>query len=232
MSVRTIHLHDSSSITELAHHLGNFETDEKATQSIIDAVEILKNYRETVELSPYQISLIFNNLKISDSLTPSEMNDNLCSGEKAFVIRKKFFDSRLVHSKLETTLLEIVSELALAVSGDILHAIVSLVQNFSAICLECQGINTIYRELCFKFFCRDDIRDEILILIINIDYGLKQDSLSCLWRALNFLRFGLHLSFFGAVVKTSIVTAAKTDLNDQLNADEKSKCPMKYQPYQ
>jgi hypothetical protein len=204
MSVRTINLHDHDAVAHLTDHFVDFKIDEEMGRSIHDAVKTLQGYKETVELTPTQVIIILNDLNISDTSTPNEMNNKLTNSKHAYIIRKKFFNAHISKKKFESALFEIIMELAQSVSGNVLHAIVSLVKNFSLICLESNDMSTLYKELCFKFFCRDKERKELLILIINLDYGLKNRELGLFSRFISFVRFGLHLSFFGAVVRTSL----------------------------
>lgn len=215
MSIHTIDLHDPNSVAQLSEHLDEFKMTDKMGKSISSALEVLKGYKETFSLSPRNVAKIFETMNINDTFTPEQMNGSLVNNDQVYVLRKKYFNSYISKSKFEATLYEIIFEMAQSVSGEILTAIVSLIKNFSIVC-ELNNMNILYKELCFKFFVKDNKRNEILVLIMNLDYGMKEKTTSLLKRALTFVRSGLHLSFFGAVIRTSI-----SDVSDNLTEDKK-----------
>lgn len=203
-----INLHDKDSVDQIAEKLNKLKRKNSALEtleeSIIKAAETIKNYKETLDLSPKQINQVLQNLHINDASSPEEMNANIQSNRKAYVIRRKFLDAHVTRKKFETVLMEIVFELSRSVSGDVLSAIVNLIKNFGIICLEVEEIHTTYKDVCFKFFTKDRETNELLILIININYEDSDKSISFIKKVFHMMLNSVRITFFGAVVKTQL----------------------------
>lgn len=196
----TIDLADQQSIDRLATGIDLAGGGHQ--EKFKEAADLLRNYKETTELSPQQIKHIFENLGISDVYTPAEMNEHLHNTDRAYVLRRKYFDSVISEIQFELILEEIVSGLTQSISGEILSAIISVIKNFSVICLSNKDIQSIYKEVCFKFFTQNG--PDVLILIINIDYGANLRQTTCVEKIFKLMRSNIHVSFFGAVCRTEL----------------------------
>lgn len=202
MSTKVVDLHDSESLKRLVDYISQTsKIDEKIKHLIIDDAQLLKEYTEVVPKTE-DIYKIFENLHISENDTPAEMNDHIRSNETSRIIRKKFFNTSISKTKFETILMSIVFDLSQAVAGNILNAIIRLIKNFSLVCLN--TTNTVYKELCFKFFTLDKKAKDIVILIINIDYRATRKQLAIAEKLLNTVLGRVRLSFFGSVIKTYV----------------------------
>jgi len=202
MSTKIVDLHDSESLQDLVDFIStSVKIEDKIKRLIIDDAQILKDYTEIVP-STEDIYAIFNNLHISETDTPEQMNEHIKSNELSRIIHKKFFNTSISKTKFETILMSIVFDLSQVVAGNILSAIIRLIKNFSLVCLN--TTNTVYKELCFKFFTLDKEAKDIVILIINIDYRETSRQLAITERLLNAILGRVRLSFFGAVIKTYV----------------------------
>ena len=178
----------------------NSSIDSKYKNSLIQAVEKINTYTESFTLTPRQINLIYRRMNVDDRKTPHQMNENLRGNDDVAILRKKYYDAYISKNKFEAALREIVLEFASIVAGDILSAIINLVKNFSIICSTSEEFNTMYKDICFRFFTRHEDTSDVIVLILNIHFGEVCSKASC--RPLfNFLKQKVRLEFFGAVVK-------------------------------
>jgi hypothetical protein len=209
MSTKVVDLHNSESLQKLVDFIDSTtKIDDKIKRLIIDDAQILKDYTEVVPTTD-DIFKIFNNLHISEADSPESMNKNIKSNELSRIIHKKFFNTSITKTKFESILMSIVFDLSQVVAGNILSAIIRLIKNFSLVCLNTS--NTVYKELCFKFFTLDKEAKDIVILIINIDYRETSRQVAITERLLNAIFGRVRLSFFGAVIKTYVPS-----LNEEL----------------
>ncbi len=196
---KTITINNIDEVIGLQHDVEAMNCNFK--DPIIEAVNTLSQFRETIEFKPQEAARLLEVLGIDEMQTPEEMNRNIHNSDKAFVMRKKFFISTISKVKIESLLISVVSEMSGLVNGAVLMAIVSLIKNMVLICLN-ENVQTEYKELCFRFFTRDEV-DDIIILVINIDYNENSKHFSAFGKFIDFIFSRAKISFFGAIVKTS-----------------------------
>lgn len=214
MSTKVVDLHNSESLQKLVDLIDSTtKIDDKIKRLIINDAQILKDYIEIVP-STDDIFKIFNNLHISEADSPESMNENIKSNELSRIIHKKFFNTSISKAKFESILMSIVFDLSQVVAGNILSAIIRLIKNFSLVCLNTS--NTVYKELCFKFFTLDRKAKDIVILIINIDYRETSRQIAITERLLNAIFGRVRLSFFGAVIKTYVPSLTDGPISDTI----------------
>lgn len=203
-----IDLLDRSRLRQLSEEVtSNTDIDLKIKEPIQKAVETIDRYAEA-NLSPYQINQIYKKMNVDETKTPKEMEVLLKGNDEVAIVRKKYYDSFVTKRKFRTSLLQIVSEFANVVTGNIISAIIQLVQNFSYICATFETFNTTYKDLCFRFFSIHPESQEVIVLILNFNYGEIMTE-SVFTKIISYMQRKVHLSFFGVVVKTNITPAKK-----------------------
>ena len=168
-----------------------------------EALTILQKV-EQVNLTSEEIDYLYTRMRISDSMTPTEMNDNLVSGKEFSIVRKSFFHTLLKRKQLRLILEQLVSLFAKCVSHDVLRAILDLVENFSLVCATDEIAVQRYREICFKFFTPDAERTNLIILVVNININsVEKDHMRCFCY---YAHSKLNMQFFGCVISTDMLS--------------------------
>jgi hypothetical protein len=118
------------------------------------------------------------------------------------IIEKKFLRACIDKIAFSSMIRTILNHFNSIVEGSVLNAITEVIENFSCICLMARN-NFSFKDVCFKFFTKNNETGEILVLILNIHY--EQASLT--YKILNLFKMSrekIHLNFLGALVKTEL----------------------------
>lgn len=199
MEKQIIDINSLESIRELQNKVTQMNTE--WTSDIVNAVRTLETYKETLDFSPADANRILDISGINENQDPEEMFMNIHHSPTTFVLRKKFFNTAISQRRVESTLVKIIAELSNVVTGDIISAVTSLIKNMMLICMT-SNQETVYKELCFKFFAKDKSTNEVILLVINVKYTGVQSEHGFLKKVINYAKKRVQLSFFGAVVKT------------------------------
>jgi hypothetical protein len=201
-------LSDKTNVNEFSQTiLRTPSLSDKQKQPFEFAMQVLtQDYEEEVHLSTGQIKNIYDTLRIDDNMTPEDMASLLKSDDHVAVLQKRYITASVNRKSFKIMLGEIVSQFKNILSYNVIQAIVEFVDNFSYLCLTKEAIHLTYRDLCFKFFTTDPRTKDLLVLILNIDYGKLvyvpfKCAPFCKWKENK-----LDMSFFGAVVKTDFPT--------------------------
>jgi len=202
-----VELNDCSSLHDLFRTVTESDSAKaEYKQPIAEAIDVLARYEQERNLSPAQIVRVYAAMQLKETDSPREMYDHLYTHENIAVLEKKFLDTYLSRSKFQTTVLQLVAQFNNLVPVTVINAIVTIVKNLSYLCVTIEEFNILYKDLCFKFFTVDSNTDDVLVLVLNIHYGDLQSMFGCS----NFfsrIRRRMHLSFFGALVKTDVLRA-------------------------
>ena len=152
-------------------------------------------------LTQSEIKTIYDVLNIHDSMTPKDMNDNLKSTQEIVVISRKYLHSQISRTKFRLLIEQLVTHFANFVSGNVLHAIIDFIDNFSFICATTDNLVQNYKELCFKFFTPNLDKTNLLVLVVNIDFKEQQKSTNCSFCC--YETGTLNIDFFGAITRLS-----------------------------
>lgn len=185
------------------------EVRDSLKESITRAAETIQTYDITNQLSASQIHSIYKRINIDDTQDPTFMNNNLKTTENVAIIHRTFHDSFATKAQFETVLFKIITDFSKIVAGDILSAIVDLVKSFTFICISTEKFNMIYKNVCFKFYNTKPNSGEVIILVMNLNYGSVHRGYSFA-RFLRFINRKVHVTFFGAVVRTAVDQALGT----------------------
>jgi hypothetical protein len=199
---KIVDFNDKNNINQLSKDIENVQgIDRKLVDPIHNAISVIADYEETHDLTIDQIRTIYNNLNINEQMTPEQMDESLISTSSHIaIIEKKFLRAcidKVAFSSLIRTILQHFNNI---VDGSVLNAITEVIENFSCICLMARK-NFSFKDVCFKFFTKNNETGEILVLILNIHY--EQASLT--YKMLNLFKISkekIHLNFLGALVKT------------------------------
>lgn len=190
---KIINLNDVNSLLNLKEEVCNLDHSlERSLDNLL---------HETTDFNPADAIRVLDILGINSDQDPVVMNRMIHNSPRAFILRKKFFDTNISQGSLEVTLIEIISEMSKFIAANIVQAIVEFVKSMVKICAFKKSM-TQYKELTFRFFTKGD-EDLVVLLIINISYDEKQKHLSIAERLLNFFLNRVHLCMFASVVRTS-----------------------------
>lgn len=201
---KVVDLNDQNNITQLSKELEGIQgIDDKLTQPIHKAVETLSNYEENHDLTVDQVRQIYQNLKIDENMSPEEMDRSLKTvSNRVAILKKEFFKASLNKKSFSIIVEKILDHFRIFISGSVMDAIQTIIENFSCICLMSNG-ETQYKNVCFKFFGRNKATEEVVVLVLNIHY----EQFSLKFKLLDLIKCSndnIHLNFLGALVQTDI----------------------------
>jgi hypothetical protein len=200
---KVVDLNDKNNITQLSKDIETVIGHKSLTTPLKQAIIIMEEYDENHDLSIEQIRKIYSNLNINERMSPEQMDKSLeCLTHDVVILEKKFLKASIEKTYFSAIIRNILSHFSAVVAGNILGAITDIIENFSCICLMAKKEFS-YKDVCFKFFSRQQNSDEVLVLVLNIHY--EQSSLK--YKILNiFKRYKerIDLNFLGALVKTDV----------------------------
>lgn len=199
---KIIDLNDKNNINDLSKELdGIQDLDKKLIEPIHKAIDVLKDYEETHDLTTEQIHNIYEKLCINENMSPEEMDKSLQTSKHIAIVEKKYFQANINRSEFSLLIKNIVLHFSNIVSGNVLSAIVQIIENFSCICMFAQN-KLSFKDVCFKFFSKDP-KGDILVLILNIHYQQKTTK----HQILDIIKYNtnkISIDFLGALVKTEL----------------------------
>lgn len=201
---KIIDLNDKNNITQLSRDIDLVQgIDQKLVRPIHGAIDVLKDYDETHNLSIEQIRKIYDNLNINEQMSPEEMEESLkCVSNEVAILDKKFVQASLDKKAFSSLVRGIMKHFINIIDGNILSAITEIIENFSCICMLAKN-NFSFKDICFKFFTKHPESEEILVLILNITYQQATFSYN-LFSLFKFEKEQIRLNFLGALIKTDI----------------------------
>ena len=203
-SSRIVNLNDVSDLNSLQKEINMLENiSDDLRRPIVNALDIIVSYDKEADLSVYQINTIYKMINLNHKMSPLEMDQNLNNtNNNVAIIASKFINEEISEKEIENILIDIIKGFEqIIINGNILLAIRNLISSFSKLCLTSVQAKKRFKETCFQFYESNTRTSDVIVLVVNIDYG-KVESKFNFFNVFHISKRNINFSFFGAVIKT------------------------------